>query len=157
MCSFEIFLRLSHDSTMIQLSRYHARDPGFDSHSRHTRVIPGSSQLSIPIQPQTKHNQRTSMLIRHCISYIYIQLTVYHNDHITITHITDNGTEELLHANIIKVALPVSLNPNCHVSSEYNRRKHLYSREYGLIPLPFRHSRQDNKSFISVMSHSLLP
>ena len=74
-------------------------------------------------QPQTNHNQRSSMLTRHCISYIYIQLTVYHNDHITITHPTHNSTGELLHPNDIKVALPVCLNQNCHAPSEYNGQK----------------------------------
>ena len=46
------------------------------------------------------------MLTSHGISYIYIQLTVYHNGHILTTHPTHNSTEELLHPNIIKVALP---------------------------------------------------
>ena len=44
------------------------------------------------------------MLTRHCISYIYIKPTVYHNDNITITQPTHNSTEELLYPNIIKVA-----------------------------------------------------
>ena len=67
--------------------------------TRHTGVIPGSFQLNKPMQPQTNHNQRTSMLTMHCISQInmYIQLTVYRNDHITITQPTHNSTEELLH------------------------------------------------------------
>ena len=41
---------------------------------------------------------------------IYIQYTVYHNDHKTITQPTQNSTEELLHPNIINLALLVSLN-----------------------------------------------
>ena len=36
-----------------QLSGYHARDPGFHSRSRHTRVNPGSFQPNIMKQPQT--------------------------------------------------------------------------------------------------------
>ena len=42
--------------------------------------------------------------------HIYIQLTVYHNPHITITHPTLNNTEEWLHSNIMEVVLSVSLN-----------------------------------------------
>ena len=34
--------KMSHDSAMKQITGYQARGPGFDSHSRHTRVIPGS-------------------------------------------------------------------------------------------------------------------
>ena len=44
---------MSHDSAMKQITGYHARDSGFQSRSRHTRVIPGSFQLNVPIQPQT--------------------------------------------------------------------------------------------------------
>ena len=67
------------------------------------------------------------MLTRYGISYIYLQLTVYHHDHVTTTHLTHNSAEELLHPNIIKEALPVSLNQNCHVASEYYGQKSLYS------------------------------
>ena len=56
---------------MKQITSYHARDPRYNSRSRQTRVIPGSFQLNIPIQPQTNHNQRTSMLTRYCISHIH--------------------------------------------------------------------------------------
>ena len=95
-------IKSSHDSATEQIANYHARDPWCDSRSGNTRVIPGSFQLNIPIKPQTNHNQQTS---RHYISLIYIQLTVYHNAHITITQPTGNSTEELIHPYIIKVAL----------------------------------------------------
>ena len=97
---------------------------------------PWPIQLYVPIQPQTNHNQPTPMFTRHCLSYIYIQITVYHNDHITITQPTHNTTKELLHPNIIKVAVPVSLNQHCHAASEYYGWISLYSGECGLIPLP---------------------
>ena len=89
-------------------------------------------QLNVPTQPQTNHNQQTPMLTTHCLSYISIHTTVYHNDHITITQPTHNITKELLHPNIIKVAVPVSLNQQRHTACEY-------SGEYGLIPLPSPH------------------
>ena len=52
----------------IIITGYHARGPGFDYHSRHTRVIPRSFQLNKPIQPHTNHDQKTSMLTRRFIS-----------------------------------------------------------------------------------------
>ena len=67
-----------------------------------------------------------------------IQLTVYHNDHLTTTHPTQNSAEVLLHPDTTKMALPVILNQNCHVASEYYGQKRLYSIEYGLIPQPSR-------------------
>ena len=113
-----------------------------ENRARHTRVIPGSFQLNIPIQPQTNHNHRTSMLTRHCISYIYMQLTVYHSDHITITRPTHNSTEELLHPNIIKVSLPVSLNQNCH----YGRKPVLWRVWSQTTTLPAFKTRQVKSS-----------
>ena len=80
------------------------------------------------------------MLTMHGISHIYIELTVSHYPHITTTHPNHNSAEQLLHPNIIKVALPVGLNQNCHTASEYCGRKHLYAGEYDLIPLPSPHS-----------------
>ena len=75
-------------------------------------VNPGSfhSQLNKPTKPQTTiitvFNAHKALYIHD----IYIQYTVYHNDYKTITQPTQNSTEELLHPNIINLALPVSLN-----------------------------------------------
>ena len=41
-CDIAIAIAMSHDSAMKQITGYQARGPGFDPHSRHTRVIPGS-------------------------------------------------------------------------------------------------------------------
>ena len=56
---------------------------------------------------------------------------------VNIPHSTHNSTEELFHPNIIKLALPVSPNKNCHAASEYYE-------EYGRIPLPSLHYRQES-------------
>ena len=77
----------------------------FNSWSCHTRINPGTFQLNIKTQPQTTIiNADKALLIQ--------------DKHISITHPTHNSTEESLHPNIIKVALPVSLNQNCHAASE---------------------------------------
>ena len=82
-------------------------------------VNPGSfhSQLNKPTKPQTTiitvYNAHKALYNAHKALYIhdiYIQYTVYHNDRKTITQPTQNSTEELLHPNIINLALPVSLN-----------------------------------------------
>ena len=65
------------------------------------------------------------------------------NDKLTITYPAKNSTEELLHPNIIKAALHVNHNQNCHVASEYYGWTRLYSGECCLIPLPFPHARRD--------------
>ena len=62
----EFFFQMDHVLSII--TSHHARGPGFEYHSRHTRVIPRSFQLNKPIQPHTNHDQKTSMLTRHFIS-----------------------------------------------------------------------------------------
>ena len=130
-----------------QITGCHARDPGFDSRSRHKRVISGSFEPNKPIQPLTNHNQRRSMLTRHCISEICTYESQYT---IMIAGPTHNSTEELLQPNI-KAAVPVGLNQNCLAASEYYGWTCLSSGEYGLIPLPSSHSRLDKTSWGGLM------
>ena len=68
---------LSHASAMKQITRYHARDFGFDFRSNHTRGNPGSFQVNILKQPQT------TIINAHKALYIRdIHATYkYHNDH----------------------------------------------------------------------------
>ena len=106
MCKFSwVKNQMSHDSAMKQI----CESPGFYSRSRHTRVIPGSFQLKNTDATTKKHNQWASTPTG-IVYPTYKQLTVCHDDHITITHSTHNSTGELLHPNIIMVALPVCLN-----------------------------------------------
>ena len=70
-------------------------------------------------------------------------MLIYPKIYITITHLTPNSTEELLHPNVIMLSLLSVSIKNCHAASEYYESIRLYSGEYGLIPLPSRHRRQD--------------
>ena len=112
---------MNYDCTMKLITAYHARDLGFHFRSCHTRVNPGAFPLNTP--KQNSLDKQTSMLTRHCIFKICIQFTKYRIDHkafvITNTHPTPNCTEELLHSNIIKVALHAILNQKLTRGVEY--------------------------------------
>ena len=101
---------MSHDSAMKQITGYHARALGYIPAHAIQGFSLAHSNSNIPTQPQT--NMINEPQCSHGIVYpIHKQLTVCNNDHfITITNSTHNSTGELLHPNIIMVALPVCLN-----------------------------------------------
>ena len=89
------------------------------------------------------------MLTRHCISKIYIKLTIYRNDQKVSVSPAHTLLTTAPKSCYILISwrwhlMSVSIK-NCHAASEFYGSKHLYSGEHGLIPLPSLHQRQDKQ------------